>query len=254
MNKNEIRRLLLTNKPWSLYPLADLDDDLFPHCEWFALPNALAMVFKSIAIRPIFVLGNAEDTRKLLQAMPEPAGYLNLLPHQLPAAEGIYQYQTRQEMQRMLLEELRPRSGETVPLSIEHAGEILNLYATGTGGGIAFAPFQLNTTFFRGIRRNGELIAVAGVQVASRSEGVAAIGNIYTHPEHRNRGLAQTVTSAVAQALIEANIPTIGLNVERTNAPAIAAYHSLGFRQHLTYTEGVAHKLSGPADYRLPRN
>jgi ribosomal protein S18 acetylase RimI-like enzyme len=247
MTKAEIRRILLTNKAWSIYPLADLDEDLFSHCDWFPLPNrnALAMVFKGIAIRPIFVLGDAEETRILLEAMPERTGYLNLLPHQADAAQGIYQYQSRQEMQRMLLEDLRPRPGETIPLTIDDADDILKLYATGTGGGIAFAPFQLNTTFFRGIRREGELIAVAGVQVASRSEGVAAIGNIYVHPRHRNQGLAQVVTTAVAQALGEAAIPTIGLNVERSNAPAIAAYEKIGFRRAFSYCEGIAHKLVG---------
>ncbi len=107
---------------------------------------------------------------------------------------------------------------------------------------MAFAPFQLSTGLFRGIRREGLLAAVAGVQAASRQEGVAAIGNIFTHPDFRGQGLAQTATSAVVAAVKAAGIHTIGLNVESRNAPAIHAYERIGFRTRFPYFEGVAGK------------
>ncbi len=108
---------------------------------------------------------------------------------------------------------------------------------------MAFAPFQLDTGFFRGIRRNGDLVAVGGVQVSSHREGVAAVGNIYTRPDHRGHGLAQIVTSAVTAALIAAGIRTIGLNVDSANAPAIRAYEHIGFGAHFSYFEGVADRI-----------
>jgi len=86
-------------------------------------------------------------------------------------------------------------------------------------------------------------VFVAGVQVASRHEGVAAVGNIYTRPDCRGQGLAQTVTSAVVTALREVGIQTIGLNVENTNAYAIRAYERVGFRTHFSYSEGIADRL-----------
>jgi ribosomal protein S18 acetylase RimI-like enzyme len=242
-NKSEIRHLLSTDREWSLYALADLDDGVFEHCDWWALPDALALVFRGIAIHPIFVLGDAASTRKLLAALPEPTGYLNLKTHQLVASEGIYRYRQCHEMRRMFLDTFQRGSGITEPLGPQDCGDIERLYASGDGGGIAFAPFQLHTGFFRGVRRDGELVAVAGVQVASRNEGVAAVGNIFTRPVCRGQGLAQTVTSAVVMALREAGIQTIGLNVENTNAAAIRAYERVGFRAHFSYSEGIADRL-----------
>src|SRR6202035_3716210 len=91
-DKSEIRRRLNIDREWSLYALADLDDGMFEHCDWWGLPGGLALVFRAIAIRPIFVMGDAVSTRKLLTALPETTGYLNLNAHQLEAAEGIYRY------------------------------------------------------------------------------------------------------------------------------------------------------------------
>jgi len=239
-NKSEIRRLLNIDREWSLYALADLDDGMFEHCDWSACGDGLALVFRALAIRPIFVLGDAASTRRLLGTLPEVTGYLNLKPHQLESAEGIYGYRERHEMRRMFLENFNPRSGTTEPLAGKDRDQIERLYATGDGGGIAFAPFQLDTGFFRAVRRNGALVAVAGVHVVSRNESVAAVGNIFTHPDYRGQGLAQQATSAVVIALKEAGIRTIGLNVEHTNIAAIRAYERLGFRTHFNYYEGVA--------------
>jgi len=40
-DKSEIRRRLNTDREWSLFALADLDDGMFEHCDWWALPDAL---------------------------------------------------------------------------------------------------------------------------------------------------------------------------------------------------------------------
>jgi ribosomal protein S18 acetylase RimI-like enzyme len=238
--KPEIRRRLLADREWSLYALADLDDGMFEHCDWWARGESLALVFRALTIRPIFVLGDAPSTRELLAALTEPSGYLNLKPHQVEAAAGIYDFRERHEMQRMFLDDFQPAPGKSERLTVEDSHQIERLYATGDGGGIAFAADQLQTGFFRGIRRSGELVAVAGVHVASRNEGVAGIGNIFTRPDCRGQGLARIVTSAVAIALREAGIPMIGLNVEHTNAAAIRVYERIGFRSHFTYYEGMA--------------
>jgi ribosomal protein S18 acetylase RimI-like enzyme len=241
-DKVEIRRMLNTDRDWSLFALADLDDGLFEHCDWWTLPGALVLVFRAISIRPIFVLGDAVPVRQLLAALPDESGYLNLKSDQLGAAEGLFRYRERHEMRRMILDTFEPRDGETVVLGPADCDEIERLYATGDGGGIAFARFQLETGLFRGIRREGELVAAAGVQVASKNEGVAAIGNIFTRPDCRGHGLAQLVTSAVALAVRQTGILTIGLNVETTNTAAIQAYEPIGFRTRFSYFEGPAER------------
>ena len=244
-DKSEIRRRLNQDREWSLYALADLDDGLFEHCDWFGCgEDGLALVFRALAIRPIFVIGDGAATRELLAELPETRGYLNLKPHQLYAAAGVFEFRVRHEMRRMVLADFRPREGSPEPLSREHCGEIERLFASGDGGGIAFAPFQLDSGLFRGIRRGGELVAAAGTQVVSRNEGVAAIGNIFTHPEFRGQGLAQVVTSAVVAALLAAGIEAIGLNVGDGNTAAVKAYERVGFRTCFRYFEGPAVRVA----------
>ena len=242
-DKSDIRMRLNTDRQWSLYALADLDDEMFAHCDWWGLADGLALVFRGIAIRPIFVLGDTSLSRRLMAALPVTTGYLNLKADQLNAAEGIYRYRERHEMHRMFLDAFEPSPGVVEVLAPSTCREVEQLYATGEGGGIAFAPFQLQSGFFRGIRRNGELVAVAGVQVWSQHEGVAAVGNIFTRPDRRGQGLAQIVTSAVVASLKEAGIQTIGLNVNSTNTVAIRAYEHIGFRTHFGYFEGIADKV-----------
>jgi len=243
-DKAEIRRRLNLDRAWSLYALADLDDGLFEHCDWFGWGDALALVFRALSIRPIFVIGDAAASRQLLAGLEESAGYLNLREHQLDAASGIYAYRELHQMRRMMLEEFRPREGATERLTREDCGQLERLFASGDGGGIAFAPFQLDSGFFRSIRRDGELVAAAGVQVVSRNEGVAAVGNIFTHPEFRGLGLAQVVTSAVVAALKAAGIQEIGLNVADRNTAAIQAYERIGFRTCFRYYEGPAVRIA----------
>ena len=218
---------------------------MFEHCHWRAREeDDLLLVFKALAIRPIFTMGDARQTRALLDELDEPEGYLNLQAHQLDGAAGLYKYRERHEMIRMFAEDaFTPRSGAAEPLGPGHRGEIEALYASGDGGGIAFAPFQLATGMFRGVRQGGELVAVAGVHVMSRHESVAGVGNIFTHPAHRSRGHAQVAASAVVMALREAGISTIGLNVEHGNAAAIRAYERIGFQAGFRYYEGVAARV-----------
>ncbi|HMC59744.1 MAG TPA: GNAT family N-acetyltransferase, partial [Candidatus Solibacter sp.] len=251
-DKAEIRRRLNQDREWSLYALADLDDGLFEHCDWLGCGDGLALVFRALAIRPIFVIGDAAATRQLLAALPESSGYLNLKPHQLDAACEVFEFRQRHEMRRMLLADFRPRVGATEPLTREDSGALERLFASGDGGGIAFAPFQMDNGFFRGIWRGGQLVAAAGAQVVSRHEGVAAIGNIFTHPEFRGQGLAQIATSAVAAALRAAGIETIGLNVADGNTAAARAYERVGFRTCFRYYEGPAVKKRPDAPQASP--
>ena len=237
-DRAEIRRRLNSDRVWAIYALADLDPHLFGLCHWWTCGDALALVFTGISIRPIFVSGHADEVRELLDALPVDQGYLNLRDHHLP--QTVFEYQEPHRMRRMVVTELTPRCGDTLTLGPEHVDEIQRLYATGAGAGVAFGAFQLDTGFFRGVRHNGELVAVAGVHVVSQAEGVAGVGNVFTREDNRGRGLAQVTTSAVVAALVDAGIETIGLNVEQDNVAAIAAYQRLGFRTAFEYWEGTA--------------
>lgn len=251
-DKAEIRRRLEADRAWSVYALANLDDGLFPLCEWWcAGDNGLGLACHAIPIRPLFAIGSLEETRAVLGEMDTPSGYLNVRREMIAAAAGIYEYRgERHEMCRMVLDRLVPsrRKHHVVPLGLTDLSAVETLYASGTGAGIAFTPWQLATGWFRGIRDEaGALVAVAGAHVVSESESVAGVGNVFVRADWRGQGLAQAVLSAVVGAVAERGIRTVGLNVEHTNAPAIAAYRRLGFQTAFRYYEGSAHRYLAPS-------
>ena len=245
-DRAEIRRRLNVDRVWSIYALADLDPNLFEQCDWWINGEGLALVFNGISIRPIFVSGPAAEVWELLNALPVDQGYLNLRDEHLAAAQTIFTYKKPHRMHRMIVDSYHPcpHSTTAIALGPEHLQEIQQLYSTGDGAGVAFGAFQLETGFFRGVRDNADLVAVAGVHVVSAAEGVAGVGNVFTRKDYRGRGLAQLTLSAVVTALIGVGIETIGLNVEQDNLGAIAAYERLGFRSAFKYWEGPAWRLA----------
>jgi len=105
----------------------------------------------------------------------------------------------------------------------------------------SFDPRMLETGMYRGIRENNKLISIAGVHVYSQEYKVAALGNITTHPEFRNKGYGKLVTASLCKSLLE-KVDTIGLNVSQSNMPAIKSYEDLGFRFNAPYKEYMIDK------------
>jgi predicted GNAT family acetyltransferase len=99
-----------------------------------------------------------------------------------------------------------------------------------------FDPRMLETGQYYGIKEGGKLISLGGVHVYSPAYQVAAIGNVATHPQHRNKGYATQVTARLCQSLSK-EVKTIGLNVKGDNKAALACYKKLGFETLATYHE-----------------
>ena len=97
---------------------------------------------------------------------------------------------------------------------------------------------------FYGIYEGPNLIAAAGTHLVAPSEGVAAIGNVYTRRDRRGQGLATQVTGAVAAELLRLMPPSaiIALNVVQTNLAAVKVYERLGFARYCAFYEGLAHR------------
>jgi ribosomal protein S18 acetylase RimI-like enzyme len=80
---------------------------------------------------------------------------------------------------------------------------------------------------YRGIRFDGELVAMAGERLAL--PGYREVSAICTHPAHLGRGYAQQLTrEATALILADGDIPF--LHVADGNGAAIHIYERLGFR------------------------
>jgi predicted GNAT family acetyltransferase len=105
-------------------------------------------------------------------------------------------------------------------------------------------PFRTRTIEcgrYLGVRRGGELIAMAGER--QRLPGYVEISAVCTHPEYRGQGLAGRLVRAVSLG-IEATGDRPFLHTGATNAAAIRLYEGLGFtvsnRMSVTIVEAVA--------------
>ncbi len=103
----------------------------------------------------------------------------------------------------------------------------------------AFAPYQAEDgTFFGVADERGRLLAVGGTHVVDWGAGVAGIGNMYTHPEHRGKGLGAMVLCAIVKKLIRGGVTNIVLNVDERNVGAWRLYEKQGFEVYCPYLEG----------------
>ena len=99
-------------------------------------------------------------------------------------------------------------------------------------------PFRRGTIElggYRGIVEDGQLVAMAGQRVGLDDH--TEISAVCTHPDARRRGLAASVTAAVARGIqAEGRIPI--LHVAEHNVSAKRVYEQLGFtvRTQLTFS------------------
>ncbi len=59
----------------------------------------------------------------------------------------------------------------------------------------------------------------------------ADVMNVAVHPVHRRRGIARELLERLLAALVEKGITSLALEVRASNAPAIALYEHMGFKQ-----------------------
>ena len=128
-----------------------------------------------------------------------------------------------------------PADGEAVRLSGREIAKINRLYSS-EGGPTAYTPRHMDEGVYYGVFVGGKLASIAGTNAFSPSEGVAVVGNVFTHPRHRNRGLATIATSAVTRALLE-RCSLVVLTVEADNTFAVRAYRKLGYQPQCTLHE-----------------
>ncbi|MEM6289989.1 MAG: GNAT family N-acetyltransferase [Myxococcota bacterium] len=111
-----------------------------------------------------------------------------------------------------------------------------SLYAASYPGNW-FDDRMLQTGQYFGGFDDERLCAVAGIHVFGPEQGVAALGNVATHPAARGHGWARAVTAAVCRSLRASGVELIGLNVNADNVAAIACYRRLGFTKAASYEE-----------------
>ena len=114
---------------------------------------------------------------------------------------------------------------EAVELGAADVPEMLDLVARTKPG--PFRPRTVELGTYLGIRRHGELIAMAGERL--RPTGWTEISAVCTDPAHRGQGLGRRLVDAVVAGIRERG-ETPFLHATATNTNAIRLYEAMGFR------------------------
>ena len=242
MELNKILAFLQQDRLYAAYAIGDLEPGLFAQCQWFGAEDdgrlqALALFFTGLNPPALFTMGDADGVAAILASALQPErAYFTCRAEHLPVVEAFYDLGKVEEMFRMTIApaDFHPFPGPTVKLDLSHLDALRQLYRL--GGGDAFAPYQLRDGVYYGVEADGQLVSVAGTHLVSPTFGVAAVGNIFTHPDHRRRGYATACTSRVVEDLLAQGLDVV-LNVNRENIEAIGVYKKLGFRRYCPYIE-----------------
>jgi ribosomal protein S18 acetylase RimI-like enzyme len=247
-DKQRILAFLETDRLYAAYAIGDLEPELFADCAWTAAQwngeiRALGLHFRALAIPAFFLMGEPDGVHSILQNhLPSGRVYLTCREEILPVVRRFYHWEEGPcAMWRMALGKNRrqmPAAGGCVRLTGADSGRLAEFYAA--GGAIGFNPAQIENGFFFGRFAGTRLAAAAGTHLVSARYGVAAVGNILTHPDFRGRGYGSDLTTAVLKELIRLGIRDIVLNVRQDNAPALHLYEKLGLDRHCAFWEGPA--------------
>jgi RimJ/RimL family protein N-acetyltransferase len=242
-----IRRILNQDRAWSIFALGDLDPEFFARTQWVGSASGLIMIYRGFDPPILFAIGAPQDIEPLLRELRDlPSVYLNIRTELLPLVHERFTLEDPRRMFRMILDPSAFNSGDfegVVRLGSTHLPQIRALYRSETEPEF-FREETVAKGVFYGVFEQANdqrsLISVAGTHLVCRSEGVAALGNVHTRKEYRNRGLAKKVTAAVVAELCRLGVTCVGLNVAEENAAAKRAYEQLGFKAQFPYIEGVA--------------
>ena len=247
-DKAEIRLFLQKDVFLHIYSLGDLDDFFWSYTTWYALRqdgDIRAIILQYIG-QELPVLLMLSDDIPAMSALIRAAAHLfprRFYSHLSPGLEEIvgegFTLEPHGAHHKMALNRPGLLRGvdvsATVQLSTADLPAIEQLYAAGYPGNW-FDARMLETGQYFGLKTEEQILSIAGIHVYSKQVGVAALGNIVTHPAHRRRGLGQAVTARLCLSL-EQDVDYIGLNVKADNRRAIAVYEKLGFEIVHTYGE-----------------
>lgn len=240
----ELRALLERNRPWAAYALADLDPAWYPNTEWAVSGSAVRLIYSGLEPPVLFLDGPPEQARELARSLSPGRYQFTLLATHRSLFEDRFQSEFELQMWRMVLKPQEfPVALDLTPTRRLSAGDealIADLMADHADRPDSFHIDQVRAGVFYGCQTEAGLLSMAGTHVVSEEMSVAAIGNVFTSPEQRGRGLGLSVSHAVTNELLERGIETIVLNVAMSNAAALTLYRKLGFMPFCGYYEGVA--------------
>lgn len=243
----EILAYLQTDRLYAAYAIGDLEPWFFRQCHWWMAEAggqwALILLYRGLHPPALFCMGEpAGVAAGLDQATLLDCVYFTAKPEHWPLVEERYRLRFANRMFRMVVdaESFRPMAhGAAFRLQTSDLEPLRTLYGHGEADAAdAFAPYQLEQGLFFGLAVDGKLVSVAGTHLVAPNYGLAAVGNVFTHPSHRGHGYATICISAVTATLLGQGLEVV-LNVGQANEPALHLYRRLGYRVHCRFLEGV---------------
>lgn len=236
-----IENFLREDPFFHLYEIGDLDDFFWPHTRWIALYSgkkliSILLLYNDVRL-PVLLALNHKTQPLEMKVLPFlkhllpfhlnahlTTEFVDLLKHEyLVESSGLHYKMGLLNYSFIQTKDI----SRVVRLSTENRDELLELYKISYPGNW-FNEKMLQTGQYYGIKIKNQVVSVAGVHVYSEKYRVAALGNITTHPKHRNQGLGETVTACLCRQLDDW-VEHIGLNVHSGNHSAIRCYRKLGF-------------------------
>ena len=247
-DRAEILARLQTDRLYTAYAIADLEPWFFRQCQWWVAEaggrRALILLYRGLEPPALFCMGEPAGVAAALdQATTLPdCVYFTAKPEHWPSVEERYRLQFANCMFRLVVdaESFRPMAnGAAFRLQTPDLEPLRTLYGRGEADAAdAFAPYQLEQGVFFGLGVDGKLVSVAGTHLVASNYGLAAVGNVFTHPAHRGHGYGTVCASAVTAALLDEGLEVV-LNVAQANEPAVRLYRRLGYRVHCRFLEGI---------------
>jgi ribosomal protein S18 acetylase RimI-like enzyme len=244
---DEIRRTLNARRSYSAYALGQLDPDQYDNSEWWTgkgpTGQALLLHARTNLGNSFFAMGDIDALDAVVGLHPGPRfTYITCQPEHLDMLKHYYNFSQEQPMARMSLtaESFKPVEGVTRRMHGRDIRAINRLYGS-DGMPSYYTNRHIDEGRYFGAFDGNRLVSIAGTHVISPSQGIAVVGNVFTHPRYRGQGYATIVTSAVTADLLK-RCPDIVLTVDPENAPAVRAYRRLGYQEDCRLVEGAANR------------
>ena len=248
----DILPILEPDRRGAAYALCDLDPPYRERTRFLgssagSAPDALVILYRLPGAHATLAFGEIAGVQGIVREYADlpSSTFLIVRREYVPAFAQRYRLGAHSTVSRMVLDasaasvsllaDPRPRR-----LSALDIPAVRSLYRH--WGNAQFDPLMIDSGICYGVFQGTELVSVAGTHTWSPGRGIAAIGGVFTHPDHRGKGLATAATAAVVADAVDAGIDLIVLNVIADNEPAIAVYRRLGFTHHDTYVEGHAER------------
>lgn len=244
-----LRAFLEGDRLFAAYAICDLAEREFPRTRWGTAtagddPVAVVLEYRGLTPQSMFVMGEPDGIAAILRDVIRPRiAYVASMRSTLPSVARHYRVDPGPEMIRMWVDRstFQPMPARVERLLPVEVTDLNRLYQLGFAAWLP--PAAIAEGVYYGIRVGGRLVSAAGTHVISREARLAVVGNVLTHLEHRGRGHATAVTSAVTADLLR-TCDQVVLNVRADNPPAIAAYRRLGYAEYCRFEERLVRRTS----------